>query len=265
MMEKTIDEAQKKAYEIETTASKTQLASRDELQDLFLKSPLPTEDLLFNLGMYVRSSLLVKFLVMHDLYSRISHLPGAIVEFGTWWGQNLILLENLRAIHEPFNKQRTILGFDTFSGYTNITEHDKRSDVWKENSYSTSKNYKSYLQKLLEVHEGGNILGHVRNVHQLIEGDVAETAPCYFKEHPETVVALAYFDMGIYKPTKAAMEAIKPTLLPGSVILLDEFTWPESPGEAIAFKEVFGDVPFVIEKSKYYPSKAIVTIKGKLT
>ena len=46
-----------------------------------------------------------------------SSATGALIEFGTWRGQNLVLLENLRAIHEPFNKQRTIIGFDTFAGY----------------------------------------------------------------------------------------------------------------------------------------------------
>ena len=36
----------------------------------------------------------------------------------------------------------------------------------------------------------------------------------FFEKHPETVVALAYFDMGLYDPTKAALEAIQPHLVP---------------------------------------------------
>jgi Macrocin-O-methyltransferase (TylF) len=249
------------AFETETTASKSQLDSRAKIEDMFRNSPLPFEELLFNLGMYTRSSLLVKFIVMSQLYERIKSIPGALMEFGTWWGQNLVLLENLRAIHEPFNKQRMIVGFDTFSGYTKASEQDKDSKVWVEHSYSTAKDYKAYLAELLEAHEGSNVLGHVRGIHRLIEGDVEKTAPQYFKDHPETVVALAYFDMGLYKPTKAALAAVKPHLVPGSVILLDELTWTESPGEAVAFKETFGRSEYLIEKCSLYPSKTIVTLR----
>jgi len=72
---------------------------------------------------------------------------------------------------------------------------------------------------------------------------------------------MAFFDIGVYRPTKAALEAIVPALVPGSVIVFDELTWPGAPGEAIAFKEVLGGMRFKIEKCKFYPSKAIVTIK----
>jgi hypothetical protein len=249
------------SYQIETTASREQLSARERLVELFERSPLPPDDRLFNIGLYVRSSVLVKFLVMSQIYQRICSLPGCLVEFGTWWGQNLVLLENLRAIHEPFNKQRTILGFDTFAGYTARSEQDKDSEVWKEQSYSTGRGYVSYLRELLEVHEGSNVLGHVRGRHQLIEGDIEMTAKAYFAEHPETIVAFAYFDVALYRPTRAALEAIKPHLIPGSVLLLDELTWPESPGEAIAFKEVFSRGEVTIEKCALYPSKAIVTVR----
>lgn len=259
-MEK-ISQQQEASYQIETTASSEQLSFRERLQDAFENSPLSLEDRLFNIGMYTRSSVLVKFLVMSEIYQRIRQIPGCLIEFGTWWGQNMILLENLRAIHEPFNKQRSIIGFDTFEGYSSLSERDKKSEVWNENSYSTGKDYMRYLRELLETHEGCNALGHVRGRHKLIDGDVTQTAPQYFKEHPETIVAFAYFDMALYEPTKAALVAIKPHLISGSILLMDELTWEESPGEAIAFKEVFSRGEVSIEKCSLYPSKAIVTIR----
>ena len=39
------------------------------------------------------------------------------MEFGVRWGQNLITLNNLRGIYEPFNHSRKIIGFDTFEGF----------------------------------------------------------------------------------------------------------------------------------------------------
>jgi hypothetical protein len=241
-----------------TTAHGETFAFRQRLVKLYDSAPMPKDELLFNLGLYVRSSLLVKFLVMNDLYARIANVPGALLEFGVWWGQNLVLLENLRAIHEPFNKQRSIIGFDTFDGYRTPDDADAAAKEF----YRTPAGYKSYLSELLEVHEGNNAFGHNRGNHRLIEGDVTVTAPRYFEEHPETIVALAYFDMGPYEPTIAALNTIKPHLIPGSVILFDELTWAGAPGEAIAFKEAFRDVKFSIEKCRWYPSKNIVTVTG---
>lgn len=252
---------QQETYALETTASQSQIGNREHLQRMFMQSPLQGEDLLFNLGLYTRSSLLVKYLVMYELYRKILPIPGVLMEFGTWWGQNLVLLENLRAILEPFNKQRKIIGFDTFSGYPLPSERDGGGEFWKEGSYSTSSDYKAYLDELLQTHEGSNVLGHVTGVHELVEGNVVETVPTYLNLHPETIVAFAYFDMGLYEPTLAALKAIKPYLVPGSIILFDELTWPEAPGEAIAFREVFTPDEYSIEKVALYPSKSVITIK----
>jgi hypothetical protein len=243
-----------------TTAQGEALAMRGRLREMMQASPLPPDELMFNLGLYVRSSLLVKFLVLHDVYKRIQPLPGALIEFGTWRGQNLVLLENLRAIHEPFNKQRTIIGFDTFSGYPEESGMASKSTE-THGGYDTGGTYPDHLAELLRAHETMNAFGHIRGGHKLIAGDVVQTAPKYFADHPETLVAFAFFDMGPYEPTLAALEAIKPHLMPGSVLLFDELTWAGAPGEAIAFKKVFADTPYAIEKCQFYPSKSLVTIK----
>lgn len=242
-----------------TTAHGETFDFRRRLRDLFEQSPMEPEELMFNLGLFVRSSLLVKFLVMDDLYRRFVSVPGALVEFGTWRGQNLVLLENLRAIHEPFNKQRTIIGFDTFTGYP---EHSgmEEAALKEHGSYRVTSDYRDFIAELLEVHEGNNAFGHLRGAHKLVAGDVTETAPRYFAEHPETLVAFAFFDMGPYEPTIAALRAIQPHLVPGSVLLFDELTWAGAPGEAIAFKEAFRERPYRIEKCALYPSKSIVTV-----
>lgn len=242
----------------QTTAYGETMRYRERLRELYEQTPLPVDDVLFNLGLYARSSLLVKFLVMNDLYERIVQIPGALLEFGVWYGQNLVLLENLRAIHEPFNKQRTIVGFDTFDGYSPANTGGPGS---ANGFYQTGRSYKEYLSELLRVHEGNNAFGHLGGNFRLVEGDVTTTAPAYFQEHPETLVAFAYFDMGPYEPTVAALRAIKPHLVPGSVILFDELTWNGAPGESIAFQETFRDLKYRIEKCRHYPSKSIVTLQ----
>lgn len=235
---------------IEHTAADSQLAARNDLKRLFQESPIPDDDMLFNLGLYARSGLLVKFLVMYELYKRFLNVPGIIVEAGSWYGQNLVLCENLRAILEPFNKDRHIVSFDTYTGYAD-----------KEGWYSTGKEYRPYLLDLLGAHVRANVYGHIPGGHELIEGDICETAPAYFAKNRGAIVAFAYIDMGPQKPTESILQAIRPHLVSGSVLLMDELTRKDTPGEAIAFKKIFARSEYAVEKCSLYPSKSIITIK----
>ena len=51
----------------------------------------------------MRSGALARILFLNELYEKIVHLPGCVIEFGTWWGQSLVLFDNLRVVHEPYN------------------------------------------------------------------------------------------------------------------------------------------------------------------
>lgn len=255
-------------YKLETKSTEAQIAEREKIAKLFQERPMPDEHLLVSLGLYMRSSALIKILFINELYGMIKDIPGVIMEMGVWWGQNLALFENLRAIYEPFNQSRRVIGFDTFQGYVGISDEDKPSadagfesfsDVVKEGGYSVSKGYREYLMDLLRAHEGNNVMGTIQK-HSVVEGDVVETVPRYFDEHPETIVALAYLDLALYGPTKTCLESLLPNLVPGSVLVLDELNYPEASGETIAFKEVFEGVSYKIKNSSLIPDKAIVTI-----
>jgi len=59
----------------ETNASDLQIDFRAQLLKMYQTSPLPDAELAANLGMYLRASVLVKFLVLNDLYLRILKVP----------------------------------------------------------------------------------------------------------------------------------------------------------------------------------------------
>jgi hypothetical protein len=247
-------------YKMETKASDAQVEHREVLYDLFRKRPLPDDQLLICLGLYMRSSALTKILFVDEAYRMIVDQPGIIVEFGTWWGQNLVLFENLRAIYEPFNQSRRVNGFDTFQGYPSVSARDNPSDTIKVGGYKVTGDYPDYLRALIDYHEKNNVLAAVKK-HDIVEGDVAATAPQWFAEHDDVVIALAYFDMALYEPTKAALQAIKPHLIPGSVLMLDEFNNADYPGETRAFKEVFAGVRYRAKKSRFMTDRTFITIE----
>ena len=88
-------------------------------------------------------------------------VPGIIMEFGVWYGQNISVFENLRAIYEPFNQNRRIVGFDTFSGYASASARERQSDVIAGDGYALPADYPDYLRAVVAYHERNNVLGHI--------------------------------------------------------------------------------------------------------
>jgi hypothetical protein len=225
--------------------------SEKELQrafvELFKSSPLPDDEILPNLGLFLSSKALSRVLFFHEVYKKILHTHGVVMEFGVRWGQTLSLLSALRGIFEPFNRHRKIVGFDTFAGFKGMSETDGALCKTVDGSFSVSDGYEQYLERLLGLQEALNPIPHLKKF-ELVRGDAMETIPAYLERHPETIVSMAVFDFDIYKPTRAALEAIKPHLFKGSVLVFDELADDIFPGETVALREVFGLNDLKIER-----------------
>lgn len=213
---------------------------RNDFVQHFRNCPIPDNDILQNLGLFLSSKNLSRILFMDHIYKQVLDVHGVVIEFGTRWGQNISLFSALRGIYEPFNRNRKIIGFDTFTGFPELSENDNRNCiVMIEGGLMCSDNYVDYLEKVMQFQELDNPMSHVRKF-ELRVGDATIEIDKYLDEHPETVIALAYFDLDIYSPTKKCLEAIKPCLVKGSLLAFDELNDIDSPGETIALKEVFG-------------------------
>lgn len=213
---------------------------RQQFLEHFRDCPIPDNELFSNLGLFLSSKNLARILFMNYLYTQIIDVQGIVIEFGTRWGQNLALFAALRGIYEPFNRHRKIVGFDTFTGFPGITEKDARNhDIIKRGGLPVTKNYKEYLAKVMEFQERDNPMSHIKKF-DIRAGDVMIEIDKFLEEYPETIIALAYFDLDVYAPTKKCLKAIKPHLVKGSVLGFDELNDHDSPGETIALTESFG-------------------------
>ena len=206
---------------------------------LMKNSPLPEDEVLPNLGMFLSSKAMSRILFFYEIYKKILHSHGVIMEFGVRWGQTLSILAALRGIFEPFNRHRKIIGFDTFAGLKGVSELDGKRSKSADGHFGVSEDYDQFLAQLLAMQEALNPISHLKKF-ELVKGDGCETVSRYMKDHPETIISLAIFDFDIYKPTKAAMEAIKPRLCKGSIVVFDELCDDIFPGETVALDEVFG-------------------------
>lgn len=206
---------------------------------LFKSSLLPDDEILPNLGLFLTSKALSRILFFYEIYKKIIHTHGIIIEFGVRWGQTLSIMSALRGIFEPFNRHRKIVGFDTFDGLKGISKKDGELSKCKDGSFSVTPGYEDYLDRILSMQEKLNPMSHLKR-YELVKGDAVKTIPEYLKRHPETIISLAIFDFDIYAPTKAALEAIKPHLCKGSILVFDELCDDILPGETIALRETWG-------------------------
>jgi hypothetical protein len=184
-----------------------------------------------------------------------------LMEFGTCYGRTAALLTNLRGMFEPFNFTRKLVVFDTFSGLSGTNEKDGNDRLATDGAYSAGDGYEKHLAEVLSYHESEAPIPH-RKKFEIVKGDAAKSITAYLAEHPETIIAMAYFDFDIYGPTKTCLEAIRPHLTKSSVLAFDELNCPEYPGETTALVEVFGLGKCSLKRSPFSPWMSYTTCES---
>ncbi len=214
-----------------------------------------------SLGLFLRGSLLARFLAIDDIFRKVVALPGIVVDLGTWRGQTAVLCENLRAIHEPLTFYRRIVCFDTFEGYSGFSEHDRPTALHQDGTYDVGcGGYAEYLRQLLLLHENSNAMGHNCGKHKVIEGDCRETLPAFFAENPHEAVALAFFDLNSYEPTRKSFEIIWQRLVPGGIVAFWQLTRPSVPAEGRVYAEqILPAGQHEVHRSAFYPGLCFLT------
>lgn len=185
----------------------------------------------------MKRQVLSRLIYYYELYKKITDVQGVICEFGVQWGATLTTLMNIRGMLEPFNHARKIYGFDTFGGFAAVTPED--GGFSNPGQYTVSANYDQTLEQILAVQEGLSPLSHIRKF-QLVRGDASETFPKWLQDNAHAIVAMAIFDMDVYKPTRDVLELILPRLTKGSLLVFDELNCEHFPGETQAVSEVLG-------------------------
>ncbi len=250
----------KKNIEIKRNISEDEKSRGENFFNLFNNSPIPDSEIQLNLGLYINRQNLSRIIFMHDLYKKIVNTTGVVMEFGCRWGQNLALFQSFRGMYEPYNYNRKIIGFDTFEGFQSLHEKDGKAKIIKKGSYSVTDNYTEHLEMVLSHHERESPISHIKK-YEIIKGDATVTLEKYLKEHPETIIAFAYFDFDIYAPTKKCLSLIKNHITKGTVLGFDELNWPYYPGETLALKEVFGLDKYRIQRSPLCPTPSFIVIE----
>ena len=72
-------------YDAIVLSSSVEKGAQGKFVDLLKSSPLPDDEIFANLGLYLTSKNLSRLLFFYEIYRKIIHTHGVIVEFGVRW------------------------------------------------------------------------------------------------------------------------------------------------------------------------------------
>jgi O-methyltransferase len=166
-------------------------------------------------------------------------LEGDFVECGVWRGGNaMVAADVFRRAHQP----RHCWLFDTFAGMTEPTEADTRRNGEGARETYLSKQRSDHNEwcyaSLEDVQESFRLAGLTQNVH-CVKGDVLQTLAD--PQNLPAKISVLRLDTDWYESTKVELETLYPRLVPGGILIIDDYGhWQ---GAKKAVDEYFAGVP----------------------
>lgn len=199
------------------------------------------------------------FLFRYEIFKRILNIQGSIFECGVAYGSGLMTFALFSSIFEPVNHTRKIVGFDTFSGFPEISAKDNKKGDPNAKAGGLKVDSFEEIQKCIEAFDRNRFIGHIEKV-KLIKGDLAKTAPQYLKNNPHLTIALLYLDLDIYEPTLMALKTFLPRMPKGAIIVFDQLNHPDWPGETLAVDESIGIKNLKIQRFSFDSIRSFAVI-----
>ncbi len=202
--------------------------------------------------LFIRRQSLSYYLAKYELYKKTLDIKGSIVECGSHLGSSLLLFAKLASIFEPYQIDKKVVSFDTFTGFPSI---DKKKDNIK-HKY-TKKNYLNnsnldLIKNSIKILDKNRFNNHINKV-ELVKGDATKTIPKYLKENKHCLVSLLYLDFDIYKPTKIALDHFLPRMSKGALVVFDELNDKRWYGETVAYLEKFAKSKVKLKQFNFEP------------
>jgi hypothetical protein len=156
-----------------------------------------------------------KILSRYELFQRAAGVPGDIVECGVFKGTGVLFWAKLLQIFHPLSL-RKVVGFDTFGEFpaTSAVDRQFAAELCAEAGYEGAD-----PEVLMEIAAQCG----VRHRVELIRGDATVSMARYVEANPGFRVALLNLDFDTYAPTRAALDALYNSVVPGGVVICDEY------------------------------------------
>ncbi len=236
----------------------------EEIEEYYRNSTGSYNEKMHAFCRFVPRQSIAYFLARAEIYNKIINIHGSILDFGVYRGSSLFSWMQLASIYEPYNHLRKIIGFDSFDGFSEITQEDNPNKTFKLKNkggmfFNNGSQELARGVKLLSLNKP---LGHISSV-EIVSGVLPQSAAKYINEHEETIIAMANFGLGLYKPTKEILKLIKPRLVNGSILVFEELNQSNWPGETKALFEIFSSKEFELKRFNFTPHLSYLIYKGE--
>ena len=186
---------------------------------------------------YTKRISLVRFLSHYKLFTKVDNLPGDILDLGVSRGVSFFTFHKLLEIALPTDTSKKVIGIDTFEGLSQFTEKDGREDqaVGKTIGGWSASSVEEEVFSLLDLHNQDGVLTKKRGI--LLKGRVQEQIPKLLQDRPGMRISLLHLDLDLYEPTLFALETLWDLVVPGGLVVFDEYALPPWEGETKAWED----------------------------
>lgn len=210
----------------------------------------------------VRRQLLKRFLAHVELFKLSIDVPGDIAELGVFRGFDLFTWANLLEAFCIGDRTKIVYGFDNWSGFVDLSVKDGnplQSHQKTKGGYNPS-SFQDQVKSAVKIFDNDRFIPEKPRV-RFVDGDISLTVPEFIEENPGIRFSLVNFDCDMYEPTKAALESIWPKVSKGGVVIFDEYSLKEWPGETQAVDEYFGASGIRLKKFSWTNAPAAYVVK----
>jgi hypothetical protein len=213
-------------------------------------SPHSEEHLLALWPVYVRRISMVRFISHYELFKKIQNLPGDILDLGVSRGVSFFTFHKMLELFNPTDTSRKVIGVDSFEGLQDFSASDgiQHSDVGKSQGGWSAKGVESEIMQMLDLHNSDGVLS--KNRGMIYKTRIQDLGSRLAQDRPGMRIALLHLDMDLYEPTLEALRMFWDLVLPGGLVVFDEFALPPWEGETKAWEDFAAErqLSYVIEK-----------------
>jgi hypothetical protein len=234
----------------------------NNLQNFYIENNISQLEATANFPIYIRRTLLKRFLAHYQLFLKTIELPGDIIELGIFRGSSLMSWANFLEIHNMGDRQKQVFGFDNFEGFKVFDQKDGKFDERVEKNiggFDPGKYYKE-LNEAIKIFDLDRFIPYKPRV-KLIKGEIENEIPEFIKNNPGLRVSLIHFDCDLYLPTKIALENLWPLVVKGGILIFDEYSIRPWEGESKAVDEFFQNKKVKFCKFNWCPNPGAYIIK----
>jgi hypothetical protein len=192
-----------------------------------------------------------RILYFKDMVDRVDGLRGDVVECGVSIGHGLLYF---MLLSDLLGAERRFYGFDSFEGFPASTAEDRKASGHFQvdaGDYRTPAHLVSVVLRDGRVSEAA--IGKLR----LIQGNFEHTLGAYDGE-----IALLHLDCDLYDSYTTCLSRLYPRVVPGGLILFDEYDDPNFPGARRAVDQFFADKPETIRSQDLYQYQKFYVVKA---